>query len=63
MLVAVFAGTGNYASAQGFSDGFVAATVACAGLAVLGVVAGAVLPGHRAPKPAATAAPALEGKG
>jgi EmrB/QacA subfamily drug resistance transporter len=63
VLVAVFAGTGNYASAQGFSDGFVAATVACAGLAVLGVVAGAVLPGRRAPRPAATAVPALEGKG
>ena len=40
VLVAVFAGAGNYASAQAFSDGFVAATGACAGLSLMGAAAG-----------------------
>jgi hypothetical protein len=60
VLVAVFASTGSYASAQGFSDGFVAATAACAGLALVGVLAGAALPGRR--EPSVAAVPALEGK-
>jgi EmrB/QacA subfamily drug resistance transporter len=64
VLVAVFASTGNYSSAQEFSDGFVAATAACAGLALMGVLAGAALPGRREPRGVADAAavPALEGE-
>jgi MFS family permease len=63
VLVAVFAATGTYASAQEFSDGFVAATVACAGLSLVGALAGSLLPGRQAPRQAAPARPVLEGKG
>lgn len=44
VLVAVFASAGSYSSAQAFSDGFVAAIGACAGLSLLGALAGAALP-------------------
>jgi EmrB/QacA subfamily drug resistance transporter len=44
---AAFAATGGYGSPQEFSDGFAAASVVSAGLALLGAAAGAVLPtGH-----------------
>jgi EmrB/QacA subfamily drug resistance transporter len=46
VLVAVFAGTGGYASAQAFSDGFAAATGACAGMSLIGAAAGLALPGR-----------------
>ncbi|HEX8053725.1 MAG TPA: MFS transporter, partial [Thermoleophilaceae bacterium] len=48
VLVAIFAGAGSYDSPQAFSDGFVAAAVACAGLSVLGVMAALALPRHAA---------------
>lgn len=44
---AVFAGTGGYGSAQAFNDGFVAAISACAGLSLLGALAGLALPPAR----------------
>lgn len=44
VLVAVFASAGSYSSAHAFSDGFVAAMWACAGLGLLGAFAGAALP-------------------
>jgi EmrB/QacA subfamily drug resistance transporter len=47
LSVAVFAGAGSYASAQAFSDGFVAAIGVSAGLSLLGALAGAALPGNR----------------
>jgi EmrB/QacA subfamily drug resistance transporter len=49
LLVAVFAGTGSYSSPQAFSDGFVAATGACAGLSLIGAAAGLALPRRREP--------------
>jgi EmrB/QacA subfamily drug resistance transporter len=42
VLVAVFAAAGGYASPQQFSDGFAAALGACAGLSLLGALAGLV---------------------
>jgi MFS family permease len=48
VVVAVFAGAGSYSSAQAFSDGFVAATGACAGLSLMGAAAGLALPRRRA---------------
>jgi EmrB/QacA subfamily drug resistance transporter len=50
VLVAVFAGAGSYASPRAFSDGFVAATVACAGISLVGALAGAAVP-RRGRKP------------
>jgi EmrB/QacA subfamily drug resistance transporter len=47
-LVAVFSGSGGYASAETFSDGFTAALAAAAGLSLLGAVAGLGLPGGSA---------------
>jgi EmrB/QacA subfamily drug resistance transporter len=47
VLVAVFAGSGGYASAQAFSDGFAAAAAASASLALLAATAGIALPGRR----------------
>jgi hypothetical protein len=44
ILVAVFAAAGSYDSAQAFSDGFVPAIGAAAGLAFAGAVAGWLLP-------------------
>jgi EmrB/QacA subfamily drug resistance transporter len=62
--VAVFAGAGGYASAQAFTDGFAAAIGVSAALAVVGALAGTVLPGRRkAIEAAPLAVPALEGEG
>jgi EmrB/QacA subfamily drug resistance transporter len=47
VAVAVFAGAGSYASAHAFSDGFVAATGACAALSLVGVLAANALPRRR----------------
>jgi hypothetical protein len=64
VVVAVFASVGSYSSAQAFSDGFAAATGACASLSLVGAVAGTALPRRRQAKnvePAATrAVPALK---
>ncbi len=46
ILAAVFAGTGGYASAQAFSDGFAAATGVAAGLTLVAAVAGSWTPGR-----------------
>jgi EmrB/QacA subfamily drug resistance transporter len=46
VAVAVFAGAGSYASAQAFTDGFGPAVGVSAALAVLGAVAGSLLPGN-----------------
>jgi EmrB/QacA subfamily drug resistance transporter len=48
ILAAVFAGTGGYASAQAFSDGFAAAIGIGAGLSLAAAVAGLWTPGRRA---------------
>jgi EmrB/QacA subfamily drug resistance transporter len=65
VLVAVFASTGSYSSAQAFTDGFAAAIGACAALSLVGAVAGVALPRRRtategtlAPILAAPASPA-----
>jgi hypothetical protein len=47
----VFAAHGGYASAAAFTSGFGPAMGACAGLALVGAIAGLVIP--RRPKPAA----------
>jgi EmrB/QacA subfamily drug resistance transporter len=44
LVAAVFAAAGGYESAAAFSDGFVAAMAACAGLSLLGSLAGLALP-------------------
>jgi EmrB/QacA subfamily drug resistance transporter len=44
IAAAVFAGSGGYGSAEAFSDGFVAAIGACAGLSLLGALVGLALP-------------------
>jgi len=44
LAVALFAGTGSYASAQAFTDGFRPAIGACAALSLLGLVAALALP-------------------
>ena len=46
VAVAVFAGSGSYASAASFSDGFGPAVWVAAGLAVAGALAGLALPGR-----------------
>jgi hypothetical protein len=64
VLVAVFAGGGSYASPQAFNDGFVAATVACAGISLMGALAGtarATAPTQARPNCAARRAPAGAG--
>jgi EmrB/QacA subfamily drug resistance transporter len=48
VVVAVFAATGGYASAQAFTDGFGPAIGVSAGLALAGALAAAVLPSRRA---------------
>jgi len=65
ILVAVFAGAGSYESAQAFSDGFGPAIGVSAALALVGALAGAVLPGRRAAIPVAHThtIPALETEG
>jgi EmrB/QacA subfamily drug resistance transporter len=50
VLVAVFADAGGYASAQAFSDGFVAAIGAGACLSLIGAAAGLALPRRREAK-------------
>jgi EmrB/QacA subfamily drug resistance transporter len=66
VLVAVFAGAGGYGSPQAFSDGFVAAIAACAGLALAAALAGSALPGRRHASALAAAQPlpslALDGR-
>jgi hypothetical protein len=47
ITVAVFAGTGGYASAQAFSDGFVPAIAVTAALALAGAMTGLVMPSRR----------------
>jgi EmrB/QacA subfamily drug resistance transporter len=47
LSVAVFAGAGSYASAQAFSDGFVAAMGVSAGLSLLAALCGTALPTRR----------------
>jgi hypothetical protein len=49
VLVAVFAGSGGYASAQAFSDGFGPAMAAGAALSLAGAIAGLALRGRRTP--------------
>ncbi len=44
VAAAAFAGAGGYGSADAFSDGFVAAIGTCAGLSLLGALAGFALP-------------------
>ena len=65
LSVAVFAGAGSYASAEAFSDGFVAAMALSAGLSLTSAICGAFLPGRQAREPgvAPTAVPALESEG
>jgi hypothetical protein len=47
VVVAVFAGTGGYASAQAFTDGFGPAIGVSAGLALAGALAALALPSRR----------------
>lgn len=47
VLGAVFAGNGDLASAHGFTSGFTAAAIGCAGLSLLGAIAGLALPGRQ----------------
>jgi EmrB/QacA subfamily drug resistance transporter len=47
IAVAVFTGAGSYASAQAFADGFTAAILVAAGLALAGAMAGLALPSRR----------------
>ncbi len=56
ILVAVFAGAGDYASPQAFADGFAPAIGVSAALSLAGAVAGAALPAWR---PEAAPAPGL----
>jgi hypothetical protein len=62
ILAAVFAAAGGYASAQAFSDGFVAATGVAAAMSLAGAAAGLAVPRRRATAavPARALAPALE---
>jgi predicted phage tail protein len=57
ILAAVFAGTGGYASAQAFSDGFAAAILVAAGMSLTAAVAGLLTPGRRAAVPVTAPAP------
>jgi EmrB/QacA subfamily drug resistance transporter len=58
VLVAVFSGTGSYASAAAFTDGFAPALAISAALSLAGAIAGATLPGPRT-APDVVAAPGL----
>jgi len=64
VTVAVFAGTGSYASAQGFIDGFAPAIGVAAGFALAGSIAGLALPSVSRPKRPAPVppVPAMEGE-
>ena len=48
IVVATFAGAGDYSSAGAFSDGFTAAIVVSAGLSLAGAVCAAALPARGA---------------
>ncbi len=48
IIVAVFAGFGNFSSAQSFSSGFASAIGVAAALSLLGAIAGLLLPGRQA---------------
>jgi hypothetical protein len=65
IAAAVFAAAGGYGSAEAFNDGFVAAIAACAGLSLLGALAGLALPpvrvGSRALHRTATGVAPAEG--
>lgn len=50
ILVAVFAGIGNFSSAQAFSNGFAPAMEVAAALSFIGAIAGLILPGRGAAK-------------
>jgi EmrB/QacA subfamily drug resistance transporter len=50
ILVAVFSGTGGYASPQAFTDGFAPALGVTAGLSLVGALVGLGLPGRRPPR-------------
>jgi EmrB/QacA subfamily drug resistance transporter len=67
VLVTVFAGTGSYASAEAFSDGFAPAIGISAALSLLAAIAGVGLPGRHQHTAAATGRPqplpALEAAG
>jgi EmrB/QacA subfamily drug resistance transporter len=66
IAVAVFAGAGSYVSAQAFVDGFGPAAGVAAGLALLGAIAGSLLPSHGQEAElvsASATAPALEAEG
>jgi len=52
ICAAVFATRGGYASPAAFTSGFGPAMGACAGLALLGAVAGLIIPAKRRPAPA-----------
>jgi hypothetical protein len=58
LVAAAFAGSGSYTSATAFSDGFAAAIGLCAGLSLLGAIAGMALPTVRPVPQAAAAVPA-----
>jgi EmrB/QacA subfamily drug resistance transporter len=67
ILAAVFAGTGGYASAQAFSDGFAPAIGVAAGLSLAASVVGLWTPGRRdaeaeAPRPRTAELKAVGGK-
>lgn len=53
VLVAVFAASGSYASAQAFLDGFAPAIAICALLALAGAAVGTALPRRQGPPPPA----------
>jgi EmrB/QacA subfamily drug resistance transporter len=66
VAVAVFAGAGSYVSAQAFVDGFGPAVTVAAGLALIGAIAGSLLPGHGQEAELVSASatvPALEAEG
>jgi hypothetical protein len=55
----VFASRGGYASPAAFASGFGPAMGACAGLALLGSLAGLVIPARRRAAPDSTQQPTL----
>jgi EmrB/QacA subfamily drug resistance transporter len=57
VLVAVFAGTGSYASPAAFADGFVPAIAVSAGLAFAGVLTALLVPARQRERVAALAVP------
>jgi len=57
ICAAAFAARGHYASPATFVAGFSPALAACAGLALLGAVAGLIIPGRRRSAPSATPVP------